>query len=92
MKDYEAFAKVSKSLDETMEYGIDEARDLLMQLIHGHYSGRQLNLLTNEEKGQLAIMLVTKYNMSINMSAHVLGMSEHIVNQFLRAKDYGNQR
>lgn len=92
MKDYEAFAKVSKSLGETMEYGIDEARDLLMQLIHGHYSGRQLNLLTNEEKGQLAIMLVTKYNMSRNMSAHVLGMSEHIVNQFLRAKDYGNQR
>jgi len=92
MKDYEAFAKVAKSLNETCEFSIEESRDLLRQLLQTHFSGKQQSQLSNDERGRLAVILVTKYNMDISTTAPTLGLSEHIVSQFLRAKDYGKQR
>lgn len=92
MKDYEAFAKIAKSLNENSEFSIEESRDLLRQLLQTHFPGKQQSQLSNDDKGRLAVILVTRYNMDISTTASTLGLSEHLVRQFLRAKDYGKQR
>ena len=92
MKDYEAIVKVAKSLDETPEYSPEEVRDIINRLLQSRYSGRQMHYLSNDEKGRLAVLLATDYLMPVELIAKHIGLSEHIVRQFLRAKDYGKPK
>lgn len=43
-------------------------------------------------KGRLAVDLMKNYDMSVPQIAQAIKMSEHMVRQFLRAKDFGHQR
>lgn len=92
VKDYEAFVKVGRSLDETPLFALNEINDIVARLLQNFFSGRQLRQLTNEEKGRMATMLFKDYDLSADMIAQALGLREHIVHQLLRAKDFGKQR
>lgn len=92
VKDYEAFVHVARSLGETLDYSKEDYAAIVEHLLHEQFSGRGVWQLSNDEKGRLAVLLMKRYDMSAAQISEALNMSEHLVRQFLRAKDYGNQR
>jgi len=92
VKDYEAFVKVGRSLDETPVFAQNEVNDIIGRLLQNFFSGRRLRQLSNEERGRLVTMLSKDYNLSADIIAPALGLPEYIVQQLLRAKDFGKQR
>jgi len=92
VKDYEAFVKVSRSLDESLDFTSMEVSDIIEHLLQKHFPGRRLSQLLNEEKGRLVTMLSKEYDLSADVISRALELPEYIVGQFLRAKDYGKQR
>ena len=92
VKDYEAFVKVARSLEESVEYAIEEAEEIVRTILRDYYSGRKFDKLSNDEKGQFANILTNKYNMSETLISSALNVSEKLIRQFLRAKDYSNMR
>ena len=92
VKDYEAAAKIARSIGESIEYSKEEQEDIVKQMLQLYYSGKRLSQLNNDEKGKLAVMLMKQYDMSDRQIAGAIGMSEHLVSQFLCAKDYGKRR
>lgn len=92
VKDYEAFVKVARSLEESVEYAIEEAEEIVSTILRDYYSGRKFDKLSNDEKGQFANILTNKYNMSETLISSALNVSEKLIRQFLRAKDYSNMR
>ena len=92
VKDYEAFVKVGKALDETPDFSENEVRDIVDRLVLDLFPGRKVRQLSNDEKGRLTTVLMKNYNLTAPVIAGALDVSEHIVNQWFRAKDYGKQR
>lgn len=92
VKDYEAFVKIGKLLDETPQFSEGEINDIVEQLVLNLYPGRRIKQLSNDEKGRLSIILMKNYAFTAETIASALKVSEHIVNQWLRAKDYGKIR
>ena len=92
VKDYEAFVKVGKALDETPVFSENEVRDIVDRLVLDLFQGRKVRQLSNDEKGRLTTVLMKNYNLTAPVIAGALDVSEHIVNQWFRAKDYGKQR
>jgi hypothetical protein len=92
VKDYEAYVKVGKALDEPPEFSKIEINDIVERLVLDLYPGRKLRQLSNDQKGRLAILLMKNYNLKSFDIASAINVSEHIVGQWLRAKDYGNQK
>lgn len=92
VKDYEAFVKVGRSLNETLNFTAFEVKEIVDQLLQNFYSGRQLRQLSNEEKGRLVTLLSKEYDLPAEVIASTLGLPGHIVQQLLRAKDFGRQR
>ena len=92
VKDYEAFVKVGKALDETPVFSENEVRDIVDRLVLDLFQGRKVRQLSNDEKGRLTTVLMKNYNLNAPVIAGALDVSEHIVNQWFRAKDYGKQR
>jgi len=92
VKDYEAFVKVGKTLGETPVFSEGEINEIVEQLVLNLFPGRRIRQLSNDEKGRLAIVLMKNYGMTAGDVALAINVSEHIVNQWLRAKDYGKIR
>lgn len=92
VKDYEAFVKVSRFLNETPNFTAFDVKEIVDQLLQNFYSGRQLRQLSNEEKGRLVTLLSKEYDLPAEVIASTLGLPGHIVQQLLRAKDFGRQR
>ena len=92
VKDYEAFVKVGRTLDETPLFSEQEISGIVEHLILNIFPGRRLRQLSNDEKGRLAIILMKNYDMTADIVASALDVSVHIVNQWFRAKDYGKRR
>lgn len=92
VKDYEAFVKVGRRLGETPNFSPSEVGDIVDHLLHNFYSGRALRQLSNEEKARLATQMFKDYDIPADSIASALGLSEHIVKQLLRAKDFGKKR
>lgn len=92
VKDYEAFVKVSRSLNETPNFTTFEVKEIVDQLRQNFYSGRQLRQLSNEEKGRLVTLLSKEYDLPADVISSATDLSEHMVLQLLRAKDFGKQR
>ena len=92
VKDYEAFVKVGRSLDEMPNFTAFEVKEIVDHLLQNFYSGRHLRQLSNEEKGRLVTLLSKEYDLPAEVIASTLGLPGHIVQQLLRAKDFGRQR
>lgn len=89
VKDYESYVAVAKALDEVPVFSDEEAGDILRNILRDLYEGRRLKELGNNEKGQIVGILAKTYLMPVSQIAQILFMSERLVQQFLRSKDYG---
>lgn len=92
VKDYEAFVKLGKSINDDISLSKVEIKDILKLLINEYYPGKWLNTLSRDEKGRLCVLLSAQYSLSISQIADALVLPEQLVRQFLFARDYGNQR
>ena len=92
VKDYEAYVQVAKSLGEENEFSPEEQKDLVHTILRSGFGGKDLGRLSSSEKGKLCVILYKEYNLAIEAIAKLVGLSEHLVTQFLRAKDYGKIR
>ena len=88
VKDYESFAKIAHSIDEEIEYQEQDVEVIVSSLLQRNYHGKPVSRLDGAELGRLTVTLNSQYNVSPEHIAGTLGISLHIVNQFLRAKDF----
>ena len=91
VKEYEAFVKLGKSIEEGLVFSEDEIRDIVYQHVQTSFPGKSLRLLSNEEKGRLCVKLNDLFQFSSWQLANALNMSEHLVKQFLASKDFGKR-
>lgn len=92
VKDYEAFVKLGKSIDEEIVFSGEEIRNIVYQYAQSMFPGKSLRHLSNEEKGRLSVRLNDCFQFAPSQIAAVLDMSEHLVKQFLASKDYGKKK
>ena len=88
VKDYESFVKIAHSIDEEIEYQEQDVEVIVSNLLQRNYKGKSVSRLEGAELARLAVTLNRQYNVSTEQIAGTLGISLHIVNQLLRAKDY----
>ena len=92
VKDYEAFVRLGRSLDETVCLSADEIRNLVRQITMEMFAGKAVQSLTNNEKGRLCVVLDNQFQLSSSQIAAALNMPEYLVKQFLSSKDYGKKK
>ena len=92
IKDYEAFVKLGRSLEETVVFSREEVKDIISRLMQSTFPGRRAGSLSNDEKGRLCVILNKQFDMPSEQIADSLGLPVYLVNQFLYAKDYGKIR
>ena len=91
VKDYEAFVKLSETLDEELEFTKEELADILSQILRGHFQGKRASGLSGDEKGRLCRILNHDYRLNHLQIADILHLPEYLVAQLLRSKDYGSR-
>lgn len=92
VKDYEMYVQMAEILEEEPVFSVEEVEDISQKLSSAHFPGRGVNQLTNEEKGRLCVLLNQTYKVPASLMAQSLKIPEHIVKQFLSAKEYGKRR
>jgi len=88
-KDYEAFVQVAKNLGEEITFSPEEVEGIANQLLRDVFPGKDMRELTNDEKGQLAVLLVRRHQLPTNLVSGALVMPEYLVKQFVNSKEYG---
>ena len=89
VKDYEAFIKLGRRLDETQILSEYEIRDVAQQLSNITFPGKRMKDLSNPEKGRMCALLQDRYGLTPAQIAEALYISEHLVKQLLVSKDFG---
>ena len=92
VKDYESFVRVAASLGETVSFSQNEVKDIVRQILNAQFSGRPINRLSHDEKAKIVLILNSQYKMPAEQIGETLSLPEFLVRQFIRAKDYGNER
>jgi len=88
VKDYEAYAKTARELDETVEYSPAEVKDIVVQALQKYFGGRELNELTQEDKCKLAVILSRTYMLESYQISKSIYLKETIVRQCINSKEY----
>ena len=89
VKDYESFVAIARKCGEENEYGSSELKDIVSQVLLMDFEGKSLSKLNKDEMARLAVKLSKQFNIKAKSIAESLGVSIHLINQFLRSKDYG---
>lgn len=88
VKQYESIVKIADTVGEDMDWSDSEVYDVLYKLS----GGKQLRLLSAEEKCKLAVQADILYHFPIPLLSRHLQLSEYVIQQVLRSKDYGLRR
>lgn len=92
IKDYEAFIKMGRSMDERFVFSKQEIDEMAYLQARRLFPGRSSHSLSNDEKGKLCIILADKFGLSTEQIADALSLPEYLVKQFLSSKDYGKKK
>ena len=92
VKDYEAFAKLGRCMDDPLTLSDSEVREIAGQMTVRLFPGKQLSSLPNIEKGRLCVQLEDKFKLTTAQIAKALSISEYLVKQFLHSKDFGRKK
>ena len=92
VKEYEAFAKMGQDLHESIMLTEQEIAEMADRIVRNTFPGKQIQSLSNDEKGKLCVTLVSQFSLTTSQVAGVLSMPEYLVKQFLSSKDYGKKK
>lgn len=87
VKDYEVFFQIAKRLGELTEYSKSELESIVSQVLQKRFAGRNLNTLSEADKGKLAIVLNREYGMSSYQISTTIYVKERIIRQVLASKE-----
>lgn len=88
VKEYESFVNISRTMGEEIEFDRMEVNEIVGSVLRTEFGGKPLSSLDGIDKGRLCVVMSDKYGLSPESIADALGISVHLVNQFLRAKDF----
>lgn len=91
VKEYEAFVKLGQSLQENVYFTEQEVHEMVGQVARTLFPGKQIQALSNDEKGKLCVTVVSRFSLTPAQIAGALSMPEYLVKQFLSSKDYGKR-
>lgn len=89
VKQYESAVIIAESVGESVEWSDEEAKEILMNLCDRLFPGKRLYDLTADEKGRIAVQADSLYHLPLPLLSKYLKLSEYVIGQFLRSKDYG---
>lgn len=89
IKDYESCAHISDSLGEEMILSDVEAKDIVNGIVNKEFHKDSVNALSETERYRIALKLSTVYHMPTKTISYYLNLSERVVIQSLKSKDYG---
>ncbi len=89
VKEYETAVVIARSLGETVEFSMNEVREIANTELRNTYPGRLFKSISREEKCLVAIKLNERLGLSPLQLSRALYLSELTVSQAIRSKDYG---
>ena len=89
VKDYESFVSIARDCGEEIEFDNNELNDIVSIILQREFKGKSIAQLDNDEMARLTVKLSKQYDIHAQTISDCLGVSLHLVNQFLRSKDYG---
>lgn len=87
VKDYEVFFQIARRLGELKEYSKSEREGIVSQLLQKHFGGRNLNSLSESEKGKMMLILSREFGFNSYQISTSIFVKEKIVRQVLAAKE-----
>lgn len=90
-KDYEAFVRLGRQLDEKVVLTANEIKEIARTVAREMFGGKRISDLSNGEKAKMCLHLQEKYCLDQEQIALVLSMPQYLVKQLLGSKDYGTK-
>ena len=87
VKDYEIFFQIARRLGELQEFNKTEIDSIVVQTLQTQFSGKDLKVLTEAEKGKLAIILNRQFGLDSYQISRSIFVKEKIVRQTLSSKE-----
>ena len=87
VKDYEVFFQIARRLGELQEFNRNEISAIVSRTLQKRFSGRELRQLSDDEKGQLAIILSRDFGLNSYQISKAIFVREHTVRQLLASKE-----
>lgn len=87
VKDYEVFFQIARRLGELQEFNKNEISAIVSRTLQKRFSGRDLRQLSDDEKGQLAIILSRDFGLNSYQISRAIYVREHTVRQLLASKE-----
>lgn len=87
VKDYEVFFQIASRLGELCEFNKTEINAIVNQTLQKRFGGKNLNNLTEEDKGKMAIILNREFGLSSIQISKAIFVKEVIVRQTLASKE-----
>ena len=87
VKDYEVFFQIASRLGELCEFNKTERESIVSQTLQKRFNGRSLKSLSDEEKGELAIILNREFGFTPYQISTTVFIKERIIRQLLNSKE-----
>lgn len=87
VKDYEVYYQMASRLGELCEFSKAEIAQIVTHTLQKRFGGRNLNELTEEEKGKMAVILNREYGLTSIQISKAIFVKEIIVRQTLASKE-----
>lgn len=87
VKDYEVYFQIARRLGELCEFSKVEIAGIVNQTLQKRFGGKNLNSLSEEEKGRMAIILNREFGLSSLQISKAIFVKEIIVRQLLSSKE-----
>ena len=87
VKDFEVYFQIARRLGELCEFNKAEIAGIVNQTLQKRFGGKNLNSLSEEEKGRMAIILNREFGLSSLQISKAIFLKEIIVRQFLSSKE-----
>lgn len=87
VKDYEVFFQIARRLGELAEFSKSEIAGIVTQTLQKRFGGRELRTLSEQEKGQLAIILNREFGLNSYQISTSIFVREKVIRQLLGSKE-----
>lgn len=87
VKDYEVYFQIAQRLGELCEFSKAEITGIVNQILQKRFDGRNLNNLSEQDKGKMAIILNREYGLTSYQISTSIYLKELVVRQLLSSKE-----